>query len=79
MERLTRYLCVLSVLFMLNGCKTDLMNYEGDSGVYFAVQYPWQSGYGDSLQWELCPETEVSFFLLDVQDSVIPIRVQITG
>lgn len=79
MERLTKYLCVLSVLFMLNGCKTDLMNYEGDSGVYFAVQYPWPSGYGDSLQWELCPETEVSFFLLDVQDSVIPIRVQITG
>ena len=79
MKRLTRYLCVLSVLFMLNSCKTDLMTYEGDAGVYFAVQYPWQSGYGDSLQWELSPVTDVSFFLLDVQDSVIPIRVQITG
>ncbi len=79
MKRLTKYLCVLSVLFMLNGCKTDLMTYEGDAGVYFAVQYPWPSGYGDSLRWELCPVTDVSFFLLDVQDSVIPIRVQITG
>ena len=80
MKRLTKYLCVLSVLFMLNGCKTDLMTYEGDAGVYFAVQYPWTlSSYGDSLRWELCPETEVSFFLKEVQDSVISIRVQITG
>lgn len=79
MERLTKYLCMLSVLFMLNGCETDLMDYEGDAGVYFAVQYPWPSGAGDSLQWELTPVTNVSFFLLDKQDSIIPIRVQITG
>lgn len=79
MKRLTQYLYIILVLFTLNSCETNLMDYEGDTGVYFAVQYPWVSGSGDSLRWEFSPISDVSFFLQDKQDSVISLRVQIVG
>lgn len=79
MKRLARYLLICSVFFTVSSCEADLMDYEGDSGVYFAVQYPWISGAGDSLRWEFCPVSDVSFFLQEKQDSTIKIRVQILG
>ncbi|MEG0796581.1 MAG: DUF4843 domain-containing protein [Odoribacter sp.] len=79
MRNLIKYILGVSALCSLGGCNTDLMNYEGNAGVYFAVQYPWISGAGDSTVWQMVPITDVSFFLLDVKDSTINIRVQLLG
>lgn len=79
MRNIFNYILVLSVICCLNSCETELMDYEGDAGVYFAVQYPWISGAGDTTLWEFSPVSEVSFFLLDKKDSLIDIRVQILG
>ncbi len=79
MKTVIKYMAIISTLFYLNGCEQDLMNYEGDAGVYFAVQFPWPSGYGDSTMWELSPISDVSFFLKEKADSTIKVRVQITG
>lgn len=79
MKRWNKYLLIFSVLFALYSCKTEMMDYEGDAGVYFAVQYPWPSGAGDTIQWEFTPVSDVSFFLEEREDSVIKVRVQILG
>ncbi len=79
MKTIIKYITIISALFSLNSCESELMNYEGDAGVYFAVQFPWQSGYGDSTIWELSPVSNVSFFLQKRTDSTIKVRVQITG
>lgn len=79
MNRLIIYLAVVAVVCGFYSCETDLMDYEGDAGVYFAVQYPWTSGYGDTTMWEMNPSTDVSFFLQDKTDSLITIRVQLLG
>lgn len=79
MKTIIKYITIISALFCLNSCEQDLMDYEGEAGIYFAVQFPWQSGYGDSTQWELSPISDVSFFLQKKADSTIKVRVQITG
>ena len=79
MKTIIKYIAIITALFCLNSCEQDLMDYEGEAGVYFAVQFPWQSGYGDSTKWELSPISDVSFFLQEKADSTIKVRVQITG
>lgn len=79
MKTIIKYITIISALFSLNSCEQELMDYEGDAGVYFAVQFPWQSGYADSTKWELSPVSDVSFFLEKKADSTIKVRVQITG
>lgn len=79
MKNLIKYFVIFMTLCGLNSCETDLMDYEGDAGVYFAVQHPWSSGFGDSIQWEMCPSTDISFFFAKKVDSTITIRVQILG
>lgn len=79
MKTIIKYIAIITALFCLNSCEQDLMDYEGEAGVYFAVQFPWQSGYGDTTLWELSPQSNVSFFLQKKADSTIKVRVQITG
>ena len=79
MKTIIKYIAIITALFCLNSCEQDLMDYEGEAGVYFAVQFPWPSGYGDTTLWELSPQSNVSFFLQKKADSTIKVRVQITG
>lgn len=70
---------LLLIGISFSNCHTALMDYEGEAGVYFAVQHPWLSGGGDSVQWEMSPSTEVSFFFTERSDSSVRIRVQLLG
>lgn len=79
MKTIIKYIAIITALFCLNSCEQDLMDYEGEAGVYFAVQFPWPSGYGDTTLWELSPQSNVSFFLQKKADSTIKVRVQIIG
>ncbi len=67
------------IIFCLHACQTNLMDYEGEAGVYFAVQHPWPSGAGDTITWEMSPISNISFFLQEKKDSTIDIRVQLLG
>ena len=49
-----RYIAILiiSLTTWLYACETEMMGYEGESGVYFMMQKPPASGYGDPEQYE---------------------------
>ncbi len=71
----------LSVLagIVLFGCKTDMMDYEGRAGVYFAVQNPFVGGIGDSTSWPYTPLTEIPFITTTSTDSAVKLRVKLLG
>ena len=78
--KIPKYLSLMAgIIFCLHACQTDLMDYEGEAGVYFAVQHPWPSGAGDTITWEMSPISNISFFLQEKKDSTIDIRVQLLG
>lgn len=78
--KIPKYLSLMAgIIFCLHACQTNLMDYEGEAGVYFAVQHPWPSGAGDTITWEMSPISNISFFLQEKKDSTIDIRVQLLG
>ena len=76
-----RYIAILiiSLTTWLYACETEMMGYEGESGVYFMMQKPPASGYGDPEQYEYVDTTLIPFAMFTAKDTVLPIRVRITG
>ena len=76
-----RYIAILiiSLTTCLYACETEMMGYEGESGVYFMMQKPPASGYGDPEQYEYVDTTLIPFAMFTAKDTVLPIRVRITG
>ena len=48
-----RYIAILIIglATWLCACETEMMGYEGESGIYFMMQKPPASGYGDPEQY----------------------------
>ncbi|MDE6451865.1 MAG: DUF4843 domain-containing protein, partial [Odoribacter sp.] len=60
-------------------CDSEMMDYEGKDGVYFMMQTPPQSGWGDRERWEYVDTTRVNFASVPGSDTVLPIRVRVMG
>lgn len=54
-----RYIAILIIglATWLCACETEMMGYEGESGIYFMMQKPPASGYGDPEQYEYVDTT----------------------
>lgn len=76
-----RYIAILiiSLTTWLYACETEMMGYEGESGVYFMMQKAPPSGYGDLEQYEYVDTTLIPFAMFTAKDTVLPIRVRIIG
>lgn len=76
-----RYIIMLFAVFTVyfGACETDMMDYEGKPGVYFKMQKPPSSGYGDPERYEYVDTTHIPFGMLTVKDTVQPICVRVMG
>lgn len=66
-------------ILLLAGCKTEMMDYSGKPGIYFAVQVKPASGYGALDEWAYVDTTRVSFVKIIGEDTTINIRVRVLG
>lgn len=57
--------------------EAKVMNYEGEEGVYFAVQYG--AEWGDTTLWSYFPFTKIEFIKSENSDSIHKLRVASTG
>lgn len=62
---------------MMSCQRSEVMNYEGEEGVYFAVQYGPE--WGDTTLWSYFPLTKIEFINAESNDSIHKIRVASTG
>lgn len=63
--------------FVLSGCEKDLMDYEGQEGVYFAVQ--WGDSWAGEPTWPYQPYTNVHFIKLTGDTATVSVKVMVTG
>lgn len=75
MKKIFYYICLLPVF--LSGCEKELMDYEGQEGVYFAVQ--WGDSWGSEKVWPYQPYTEIQFMKLGVDTATVLVKVMATG
>lgn len=78
MKRSVVYIAVISALSVLSACeKNDMMDYQGTEGIYFSVRHgnPLLSESGYPYQ----PYSLVEFVRMNRPDTVLSIKVQITG
>ena len=71
----------LGILFslLLAACQTEMMDYSGKAGIYFAVQVRPTSGYGALDEWAYVDTTRVSFVKIIGEDTTINVRVRVLG
>ena len=67
----------LLLIVSLQGCKKEMMDYEGLEGVYFAVQHG--TAFGNELVWPYQPDTDVEFAKISGDETTVSIKVMITG
>ncbi|GHT67297.1 hypothetical protein AGMMS50239_30200 [Bacteroidia bacterium] len=68
---------VLTVMSLLESCERELMSYEGDPGIYFAVQ----SGRveGNEKTWPYSPYTTVEFVKITGDTYTVNLKIMATG
>lgn len=66
-------------ILLLAGCKTEMMDYSGKPGIYFAVQVMPASGFGALEDWAYVDTTRVSFVKIAGDDTTIVIPVRTLG
>ncbi len=78
-----KFICKIGLLLFLAllvwNCNSEMMDYEGKDGVYFMMQKPPQSGYGEQEKWEYVDTTRINFSSILGNDTVLPIRVRVMG
>lgn len=67
----------MAVLFCFGACERDLMSYEGQEAIYFAVQSG--NSWGSENDWPYMPYTTVEFVNIAGDTTVVNIKVMITG
>lgn len=75
MKRILYFIWILP--FVLSGCEKDLMDYEGQEGVYFAVQ--WGDSWASERVWPYQPYTDVHFISLPGDTATVSVKVMATG
>lgn len=79
MKFMIKIIILVSCSLLLWECSTDMMEYEGKSGVYFMMQKKPVSGFGDPEVYEYTDTTYISFASIIGVDTVLPVRVRILG
>ena len=83
MRRISKSLFHLALLssviasLLLVSCEKELMGYQGEEGVYFAVRRGHNVIY--IQQWPYHPTTNVNLFSLSHKDTIVGITVALTG
>lgn len=73
-----KILYTLTVLLLLCvACERDLMSYEGEESIYFAVQYG--NSWGSENDWPYMPYSYAEFGWILEDTMVMKIKVMITG
>jgi len=76
MKRILLSIVILHFIALFISCEKDIMNYEGQEGVYFAVRH------GTNLRpenWPYQSSSNVNFFRLNMSEVELSIPVAITG
>lgn len=68
---------IWGLLFLCVSCERDLMSYEGEEAVYFAVQYG--ESWGTEKDWPYMPYTTAEFGRILEDTMVVRIKVAVTG
>lgn len=79
MKNIINKLMLPALCWLLPGCSSEMTDYSGSDGLYFAVQYPWSSGYGDSTVWEYNARSVFSFSETIKTDTLIRLKVKLQG
>lgn len=77
MHKIKIALLLLLLTTLSFSCKKEMMTYEGNIGVYFAVQNG--DDYLSISQWPYQPTSTVSFVSYDTSEIVFPLKVRVTG
>lgn len=79
MKVMIKYMVLFFSVFLMWECSTEMMEYEGKSGIYFMMQKKPLSGHGDPEIFEYVDTTYISFATIIAEDTVLPVRVRIMG
>ncbi|WP_257666827.1 DUF4843 domain-containing protein [Parapedobacter tibetensis] len=77
MKKILFYITAITGLCASAGCEKELMEYEGNEGVYFAVQHG--QGHLSENSWPYQPYSRVDFVQLDQDEVTFLVKVMITG
>ncbi|MGL5683778.1 MAG: DUF4843 domain-containing protein [Marinifilaceae bacterium] len=69
------YICI----FLMYGCKTEMDNYSGEDGIYFAVQTPSFNINIEPDRWAYTDTTVITFIKTSSMDSLIKLKVRTIG
>lgn len=74
------YTIILLLAFpFFYSCESEMMGYEGNSGIYFMVQKKPLSNYGDPELFEYVDTTFVEFAKMIGDEAIVPLRVRVMG
>ena len=62
---------------ILNSCTKEMMSYEGNTGVYFAVKQG--DSYLSETYWPYSPFSTINFASFDTSEITVSLKVMITG
>lgn len=71
------FLKFISLLILVTGCREEIPEYSGVSGIYFAMSE--SKGGLDDSKLDYTDKTSVPFAVFDKEDSVLIVRAKILG
>lgn len=77
MKRIKIPLCLWLFTVLLNSCTKEMMSYEGEIGVYFAVQQG--DSYLSETNWPYSPFSTINFASFDTTEITVSLKVMVTG
>ena len=78
MKKIVHAMASAILLLLLSGCEKETMSYEGEVGVYFAVQRG--NTWGSEVNWPFYPYSVLEFVMQGTKSQhTIGIKVRVTG
>ena len=71
------FLNLIAILALFTGCREEIPEYSGASGIYFAMSKT-KGGLDDS-KLDYTDNTSLPFAVFDKEDSILIVRVKIIG
>lgn len=78
MKRLLIFILYVQLLAFFTGCEKDMMEYQGEEGVYFSVRHNNNSTILESM-WPYQPYSNVDFVRIAQDEVEFGVKVMITG
>lgn len=77
MKKIILYITVAIITTISLSCEKDIMGYEGEEGVYFAVRHG--DGHRAETSWPYQPYSDVDFIRINQDETEVNVKVSITG